>query len=130
MNGAMGSRPFWPSGNRTVPIAAPNLSFELQSGDHLKTDDARCIDHPAGKQAGSASGGVAGDFAKRRAAARRQAAYARRRRLGQIKVAVVVIAADLTRAGLARGLLNDAGPTREDLARVCSVILQEAMKKH
>jgi hypothetical protein len=42
---------------------------------------------------------------------------------------VVVIAGDLVAAGLCRGLLGSAGATREELSRVCSVILNEGMKK-
>jgi hypothetical protein len=76
------------------------------------------------------SGDVAGSFERRRAAARRQAAYARRRRLGLMIVAVQVSAADVTTEGLRRGLLSTAAATREDLARICSAILIEAMKKH
>ena len=72
---------------------------------------------------------AAEDFARRRAAAARQAKYRRRRRLGQIKVAFEVIQADLTAAGLRRGLLGSAGATREELVRVGWVILQEGMKK-
>jgi hypothetical protein len=89
-----------------------------------KVRHLRHLRHPVG------SGEAEIDFEKRRAAARRQTAYARRRRLGQIKVAVVVIAADLIAAGLARGLLGSAGATREELARVGELILREAMKKH
>jgi hypothetical protein len=72
---------------------------------------------------------VAGDFDKRRAAARRQSQYRRRRRLGQITVAVVVSVPDLTRAGLARGLLSSVGVTRSELERVCSVILNEGLRR-
>jgi hypothetical protein len=72
---------------------------------------------------------VAGDFERRRRAAARQAQYRRRRRLGQIKVAVVVSVPDLTAAGLRRGLLGSAGATREELSQVCSIILNEGMKK-
>lgn len=43
-------------------------------------------------------------FEKRRAAASRQSAYRRRRRLGLIMVAFEVIEADLTAAGLRRGI--------------------------
>jgi ribosomal protein S9 len=73
-------------------------------------------------------GDVAGDFERRRNAAHRQSAYARRRRLGQIIVAVQVSQADLTRAGLARGLLSTAAATRQELERVGAVILDEAIK--
>jgi hypothetical protein len=47
---------------------------------------------------------------------------------------VEISAADLTAEGLRRGLLGGPGvgglPPREELERVCSVILNEAMKKH
>jgi hypothetical protein len=59
----------------------------------------------------------AGDFDKRRAAARRQAAYARRRRLGQIKVAVVVTSKDLHATGRRRGLVGISA-TRQELEQV------------
>jgi hypothetical protein len=68
-------------------------------------------------------------FAKRRAAAARQAAYARRRRLGRVVLAIEVTPEDLIAAGLRRGLLGSAGATREDLARIGAVILNEAMKR-
>ena len=73
---------------------------------------------------------MAGDFRKRRAAAARQAAYRRRRRLGLIKVAFEVTQADLTAAGLRRGLLATAErPAREEMERIGSLILQEAIQR-
>jgi hypothetical protein len=74
-------------------------------------------------------GDVTGDFEKRRDAARRQSSYCRRRRLGQITVAVVVSVPDLTAAALRRGLLGSAGATREDLERIAAVIIAEAMRR-
>jgi hypothetical protein len=71
---------------------------------------------------------VAGEFEHRRAAARRQSSYRRRRRRGLIIVAVQVSVPDLTAAALRRGLLGSAGATREELAKVCEAIIQDALK--
>jgi hypothetical protein len=72
---------------------------------------------------------VAGDFEKRRAAARRQAQYRRRRRLGRVVIALEVMPEDLIAAALRRGLLPTAErPAREELEQIGSLILQEAMK--
>jgi hypothetical protein len=66
-------------------------------------------------------------LADRRAAAARQAAYRKRRRLGLVMLTFEVSQADLTAEGLHRQLLGSAGATRKDLERVGEVILQEAM---
>jgi hypothetical protein len=70
------------------------------------------------------------NFERRRAAARRQAAYRRRRRLGRIVIALEVMPEDLIAAGLRRGLLGSAErPAREEMERIGSLILQEAIQK-
>jgi hypothetical protein len=83
----------------------------------------RHLRHPVG------SGEAEIDFEKRRAAAARQSAYRRRRRLGRIVIALEAMLEDLIAAGLARGLLSSPGASRAELARVGEVILREGMKK-
>jgi hypothetical protein len=95
------------------------------SPDALKSRARWCTDAP---RHSGAPVTARGDFEHRRAAARRQSSYRRRRRLGQITVAVVVSVPDLTAAALRRGLLGSAGATREELAKVCEAIIQDALK--